>query len=196
MILYCWWKGLLVDFEIYTYVNSLNFETLSHQYMQKKRNRGPSIHAWHAHKGVETIDESEAKRLGENMTPKSMSFWRNSWREAKCVKNYGDEIGNVLLGEVDSCENLQPKVAVVPRCVTLGMTSPDFFFTSPSFSQIHLIKSFVQKKHVKVQFGSIHFLAHLGWDLDHYLSPEVPPPPFFGRSLLLRFSTIPSDKLT
>ena len=27
MILYCWWKGLLVDFEIYTYVNSLNFET-------------------------------------------------------------------------------------------------------------------------------------------------------------------------
>ena len=29
------------------------------------------------------------------------------------MKNYGDEIGNVLLGEVDSCENLQPKVAVV-----------------------------------------------------------------------------------
>lgn len=139
MILYCWWKGLLVDFEIYTYVNSLNFETLSHQYMQKKNSRGPSIHAWHAHKGVETIDrkktksESEAKRLGENMTPKSMSFWRNSWREAKCVKNHGDEIGNVLLGEVDSCENLQPKVAVVPRCVTLGMTSPPFSSRPPAF---------------------------------------------------------------
>ena len=152
MILYCWWKGLLVDFEIYTYVNSLNFETLSHQYMQKKNSRGPSIHAWHAHKGVETIDRKKKNKQRK---------WSKKTRRKHDTQKYeflkeqlkGSEMCEKLWGWDWQCVAGWSWIVWEPptksRCSTMVCNSwndiTTFFFTSPSFSQIHLIKSFVQK---------------------------------------------------
>ena len=201
MILYCWWKGLLVDFEIYTYVNSLNFETLSHQYMQKENSRGPSIHAWHAHKGVETIDRKKNKQ--RKWSKKTLRKHDTQKYEFLKEQLKGSEMCEKLWGWDWQCFAGWSWFVWEPptksRCSTTVCNSwndiTTFFFTS-AFLRFIWSNPSCKEKHVKLQFGSIHFLAHLGWDLDHYLSAKIPPSPFFGRSLLLRFSTIPSDKLT
>ena len=110
------------------------------------------------------------------MTPKKYGFFWEGGLKILSVKNC-DEICNVLLREVDSRENLQPSslCSIYHRVFPLGMTSPDLFFMSPSFSQIHLIKSSVQKKTFESTVWIHTLLRSSGsQDLDHDLSPKIP----------------------